>query len=504
MKKLNIVGYVESAYSMKRSITLLALMASLGAGASHALAQTPAASPATPAPAVPLVTQNAAGAQQFTLSNGMSLIVQPDKRAPTAVHMVWVRVGSMDEVDGRSGLAHVLEHMMFKGTPTVPPGDFSRKVAALGGQDNAFTNRDYTGYYQQIPANKLEEVMRLESDRFANNQWPDSEFKKEIEVIKEERRMRTDDNPRSSLMEQLNAATWVASPYHRPVVGWMGDLDSMQAQDARDFHKAWYVPENAVVVIAGDVDVDQVRQLAEKYYGSIPKQALPERKPRPEPLQKGVRRVDYKAPAEQAYVLMSFKVPDLRNLSQPTASDKDAMALMMLSSVLSGYDGARLDRRLTQGPGRVADAAFSGASVVARGPSTFMLGGVPSQGKTAKDVEAALRAEVARVAKEGVSDTELARVRTQWQASTVYERDSVFGQANDLGSNWVLGLPLNANDQLLAMLKTVTAAQVKDVAARYFGDDQLTVATLVPQPLTDADRAAQKRSATQSKDGAMH
>ncbi len=496
MKKLNIVGYVESAYSMKRFFTLLAVMASLGSGASLALATSP--------PPVPVITQNAAGAQQFTLSNGMTLIVQPDKRAPTAVHMVWVRVGSMDEVDGRSGLAHVLEHMMFKGTPTVPPGDFSRKVAALGGQENAFTNRDYTGYYQQIPAGKLEDVMRLESDRFANNQWPDSEFKKEIEVIKEERRMRTDDNPRSSLMEQLNAATWQASPYHRPVVGWMGDLDSMQPDDARDFHKAWYVPENAAVVIAGDVDVEKVRQLAEKYYGSIPKQALPERKPRPEPLQKGMRRVDFKAPAEQAYVLMSFKVPDLRNIVAPQAGDKDAMALLMLSSVLSGYDGARLDRRLTQGPARVADAAFSGASVVARGPSTFMLGGVPSQGKTAKEVEDALRAEVARVAKDGVSEAELARVRTQWQASTVYERDSVFGQANDLGSNWVLGLPLDSNDRLLALLKTVTPAQVKDVAARYFGDDQMTVATLLPQPLTDADRAAQKRSAGQGKDGAVH
>ena len=500
MKKLNIVGYVESAYSMKRSILSLALMASLGAGASLALAADPAAS--VPAPAA--VTQNAAGAQQFTLSNGMTLIVQPDKRAPTAVHMVWVRVGSMDEVDGRSGLAHVLEHMMFKGSKTVPPGDFSRKVAALGGQENAFTNRDYTGYYQQIPANRLEDVMRLESDRFANNFWPDSEFKKEIEVIKEERRMRTDDNPRAGLMEQLNAATWVASPYHRPVVGWMGDLDSMQPDDARQFHQAWYVPENAVVVIAGDVDVAKVRQLAEKYYGSIEKRALPERKPRPEPLQKGMRRIEYKAPAEQAYVLMNFKVPDLHNLVEPQASDKDAMALMMLSQVLSGYDGARLDRRLTQGPGRVADAAFSGASVVARGPSTFMLGGVPSQGKTAKDVEAALRAEVARIAKDGVSETELARVRTQWQASTVYERDSVFGQANDLGSNWVLGLPLDTNDRLLALLKTVTTAQVQDVAKRYFGDDQLTVATLVPQPLTDADRAAQKRSAAQGKDGAVH
>ena len=493
---------------MKHALTLLGLMACMGTGAALAA---PDASSSSPSSLLQTVASQAAGgqrsataAQQFTLKNGMQLIVQPDRRAPTAVHMVWVRVGAIDEVDGTSGVAHALEHMMFKGSRKVAPGEFSRRVAALGGQENAFTSRDYTGYYQQIPSSRLEEVMKLESDRFANNHWPDSEFKKEIEVIKEERRMRTDDNPRASLMEQLNAATWQASPYHRPVIGWMGDLDSMHPDDARAFHKAWYVPENAVVVVAGDVEVEKVRALAEKYYGSIPSRALPERKPRPEPLQKGERRLDYKAPAEQAYVVMSFKVPDLRNLVEPKDSDKDAMALLMLGSVLSGYDGARLDRQLTQGANRVADATFSGASVVNRGPSTFLLGGVPSQGKTAKEVETALRAEVARVAKDGVGEAELERVRTQWQASTVYERDSVFGQANDLGSNWVLGLPLDANDKLLALMKTVTAAQVQSVAARYFGDDQMTVATLVPQPLTDADRAAQKRSGAATKDGAVH
>ena len=230
---------------------------------------------------------SSSGAQQFQLANGMQLIVQPDRRAPTAMHMVWVRVGSMDEVDGTSGVAHVLEHMMFKGTKTVPPGDFSRRVAALGGQENAFTSRDYTGYYQQIPSHRLEEVMRLEADRFAHNQWPDAEFRKEIEVVKEERRMRTEDQPRALLWEQLGAAAFVASPYRRPVVGWMSDLDAMTPDDVRQFHHRWYVPGNATVVVAGDVDVAKVRALAEKIYGSIPARAVPERKPRTEPAQRG-------------------------------------------------------------------------------------------------------------------------------------------------------------------------------------------------------------------------
>ena len=181
-----------------------------------------------------------------------TLIVKPDHRAPTAVHMLWLRVGAMDEVDGTSGVAHVLEHMMFKGTPDVKPGEFSRRVAAMGGRENAFTSRDYTGYFQQIPANRLEDVMKLEADRFGRNQWADEEFVKELEVVKEERRLRTEDNPRALLYENLNASAFHASPYRRPVVGWMSDLDAMTPGDARAFWQRWYVPANAAVVVAGD------------------------------------------------------------------------------------------------------------------------------------------------------------------------------------------------------------------------------------------------------------
>ena len=475
LKKLNIGGFVESLHSMKHATPLLALWACLVAGA--ALAQ-PARAPATPAAA-----QAAAGPQQFQLSNGMQLIVQPDRRAPTAVHMVWVRVGSMDEVDGTSGVAHVLEHMMFKGSRSVPPGEFSRRVAALGGQENAFTSLDYTGYYQQIPAHRLEDVMRLEADRFAHNEWPDAEFRKEIEVVKEERRLRTEDQPRALLWEQLSAAAFTASPYRRPIVGWMSDLDAMTPEDVRQFHRQWYVPGNAAVVVAGDVDVAQVRALAEKYYGSIPTRALPTRKPRAEPPQRGLRRIEVKAPAEQAYVVLACRVPALTAVDAPSAEDRDALALIVLSAVLSGYDGARLERALTQGAQRVADSADSGASVMGRGPAQFVLTGVPAQGKTARQVEDALRAELARVARDGVSAAELERVKTQWIAAKVYERDSVMRQAQSLGQHWVQGWPLDAEDRLLAQLRTVTPQQVQAVAQRYFGDDQLTVATLLPQPL---------------------
>jgi len=428
--------------------------------------------------------------QSYTLPNGMQLIVKPDRRAPTAVHMLWVRVGSMDEVDGTSGVAHALEHMMFKGSKTMPAGAFSRQVAALGGQENAFTHYDYTGYYQQIPANRLAEVMQLEADRFAHNHWPDEEFAKEIEVVKEERRMRTEDQPRAALFEQLMAATFIASPYHRPVVGWMNDLNAMTPDDVRQFHRQWYMPRNAAIVVAGDVEPDAVYALAKKTYGTIPDRPVPVRKPRLEPEQKGLRRISYKAPAEQAYVALAFRVPRLARLEDMQDSDRDALALLVLSAVLSGYDGARLERALIQGSEdeqgnrtRIADSADSTAWITGRGPALFLLSGVPAEGKTAAQVELALRAEITRIAREGIEAQELARVKAQWAASTIYARDSLHAQASDLGHNWALELPLDADDRLLQLLRTVTSEQVQAVAARYFGDDQLTIATLLPQPL---------------------
>ena len=478
MKKLNIGGFLESHHSMKhlmpyfsrhlfRCTCGLVLLLVSFAG----FAQTAASD---------------SKATQFTLPNGLTVIIKPDRRAPTAVHMLWVRVGSMDEVDGTTGVAHLLEHMMFKGTPKVPLGEFSRRVAALGGRENAFTSKDYTGYYQQIPSKKLEEVMKLEADRFGNSQWSDAEFVKELEVVKEERRMRTEDDPRALMEEAHAAAVFVASPYRRPIVGWMNDLDAMTPNDAREFFKRWYVPANAAVVIAGDVDVAQASAWVKKYYGPIPARAVPARKPRVESEQTGLRRIDFKAPAEQSVVSLAFKVPSLQKLGQ--ADEKlpepqtDALALTVLSAVLDGYSGARLDRALMQGPERVADSASSYNGLWGRGPQLFMLEGVPSEGKTPEQVETALRAQITRIGKDGVSEAELNRVKTQWIASEVYKKDSVVSQANTLGVQWIQGQPLDADERLIARLRTVTPEQVQAVAKKYFGDDQLTVAILRPQP----------------------
>ena len=447
------------------------------------LAPSPSFAQAAPAPRV----------EQFQLSNGFTVIVKPDRRAPTAVQMVWVRAGSMDEVDGWTGIAHLLEHMLFKGTKNLKAGEFSQRVAQIGGRENAFTSRDATGYFQQIPAGKLEEVMKLEADRFANNVWADDEFKRELEVVKEERRWRTEDQPRSLMWEALNATVWQASPYRRPIVGWMSDLESMKPQDARDFYRRWYVPANAVLVVVGDVDPQKVRQLAQRYYGSIPARPVPERKPRTEPEQSGIRRMEFKAPADQAYVALAFKVPQFSSFERTPEND-DALALTVLSAVLDGYSGARLERALTQGPDRVADSAGSSNGLWGRGPQIFVLDAVPAKGKTPEQAEAALRAEVAKIAREGVTEAELERVKTQWVASQVYRLDSLMNQAQELGSQWIMGMPVDAQERLIQRLRGVTAEQVKSVAARYFGDDQLTVGILRPQPL-DPNRKPRQRPA---------
>lgn len=473
---------------MKRTVfpfAALRLAALATCLASPALATTPSAtSPAAPTQAA-AVQQPVA--QQFTLANGMTLIVRPDRRAPTVAHMLWVRVGSIDEVDGTSGVAHVLEHMMFKGTPDMAPGEFSRRVAALGGRDNAFTSRDATAYHQQVPSSQLEAVMRLEADRFARNQWADEEFIREIAVVKEERRQRTEESPRALMFEAFNAMVFTASPYRRPIIGWMSDLEAMTPADVRDFYQRWYSPANAAVVIAGDVDVEQVRALAERIYGTIPARAVPPRKPREEPEQTGPRRFEYRAAVDQALVAMAWKVPKWTGSAAASdQTEQDALALTVLAAVLSGYDGARLERALVQGSGtggkRIADAASASYGLMGRGPQLFSLSAVPARGVTPEMAAAALRSEVERIARDGINEAELRRVKTQWTASEIYELDSVFNQARELGSYWVNGMPIDTGDRLMQALKGVTAAQVQSVAQRYFQDDQRTTGVLVPDP----------------------
>ncbi|HVL75440.1 MAG TPA: pitrilysin family protein [Noviherbaspirillum sp.] len=422
---------------------------------------------------------------EFTLANGMKLIVREDRRAPTVAHMIWYRTGSIDEQSGVTGVAHVLEHMMFKGTKTLAPGEFSQRVAALGGRENAFTSKDYTAYFQQIEKSRLEQVMALEADRMVNLVFDPEEFAREIRVVMEERRWRTDDQPLGLVHEALNATAYMAHPYRHPIVGWMSDLQSMTVDDARAWYEHWYAPNNAVMVVVGDVDAGEVRALAEKHFGAIPRRPVPVTRPQHEPEQRGIKRVTVKAPAENPYVALAFKAPTLRDVEK----DEEVHALDVLAAILDGYDNARLPARLVR-TDRVANSVGAGYSNISRGPSLFVLNGTPAAGTTTAQLEKLLRAEVARVAKEGVSEQELQRVKAQLIAGQVYKRDSIFGQAMEIGIMEMSGLSYRDIDRIIEKLREVTAEQVQAVARKYFHDDNLTVATLVPLPLTEKKEPA--------------
>ena len=434
----------------------------------------------------------AAKVHEYVLGNGMTLWVKPDHRSPTVTHMIWLRVGSRDEVDGASGIAHMLEHMMFRGTPTIPGGEFARKVDELGGNNNAFTSNDMTAYFEQIPAKALPEVMRMNADRFVNLSLNEADFIKEMAVVKEERRMRTDERPRSQLWERLMAAAYMADPYHRPIIGWMNDLDEMTITDVKEFYRRWYRPDNAAIIIVGDIEPSAAFALAQQTYGKIPAPQTPLQlsKPRVEPAQQGIRRIEHKAPASQSYIMMAYKVPGLTAKKQDPQEVQDVYALTLLAAVLDGTPSSRLPRNLVQGEGgkRIADSVGAGYGLSARGPLMFMLMGVPAQGYTPEELEQALRNEIKKIAENGVEEKELQRIKTQWVASQIYAKDSLMAQAQDLGGNWILNMPPDATDALIEKLRQVTPQQVQSAAQRYFGDDQLTVGILRAQPLPEGEQ----------------
>jgi zinc protease len=421
---------------------------------------------------------------EHKLGNGMRVIVKADRRAPVAVMMLLYRVGSVDEVNGVTGVAHVLEHMMFKGTPNAPAGEYSRAIAGTGGRDNAFTSNDYTGYFATLQKSHLELALRLEADRMANLILSPDEFAKEIKVVMEERRLRTDDRPRSQVYEQLMATALTAHPYRNPIIGWMNDLENLRVEDTRDFYQRWYAPNNATLIVVGDVDPDDVVALATKYFGAIPARELPQRKPQDEPPQLGVKRVTVKAPAELPYVLMAFRTPALRDAER----DWEPYALEMLAAVLDGNEAARLNRTLVREE-RIASSADASYDSIARGPGFFFLGATPTPGRSARDVEQALRREMAKVIEKGVSKEELDRIKAQAIAAHVFQRDSMFYQARQIASLESAGISHRTLDLQLAKLREVTPEQVQEVARKYFQEDALTIATLDPQPLEGARRA---------------
>jgi zinc protease len=415
---------------------------------------------------------------EYRLDNGMKVIVKEDHRAPVVVSQVWYKVGSSYEPDGVTGISHVLEHMMFKGTEKFGPGEFSRIIAALGGNENAFTSRDYTAYFETLAVEHLERALELEADRMRNVRLDPAEFAKEIEVVKEERRLRTEDKPSGKVFEQFNAVAWRSSPYRNPVIGWMNDLEHMTVDDLANWYRRWYAPNNATLVVVGDVRPEAVREMAERHFGPLETSEIPPLKPAAEPKQVGETRIEVKVPAKQPYLLMGYKTPIVGQSEEPW----EPYALYVLSSVLDGGDSARLSRQLVRGSGIAASAGTEYGSY-ARLPGMFLLSGTPTDGHSVAEVEQGLRDQVAALRHQLIDEKELKRVVTLAVASKVYQADSLFYQAMEIGVLETVGLDWRLIESEIEAIKSVTPEQVRTVARRYLIDENLTVATLKPLPM---------------------
>jgi zinc protease len=426
-------------------------------------------------------TYASAEIQEFSLKNGLKVIVQEDHRAPVVVSQVWYRAGALDEVNGKTGVAHLLEHMMFKGTKKVKAGHFSRIVAAAGGKENAFTGQDFTCYFQQLEKSNLSLSFKLEADRMANLVITDEEFAKEIKVVMEERRWRTEDKPQSKVNEQFQAIAFRAHPYSRPVVGHMNDLENMTADDAREWYKNWYAPNNATIVVVGDVKTQEVLKLAKQYFGNLKAKKLPARKPQAEPAQIGERRAIVKAPGKLPYLAMGFHAPTISD--KATEQGWEPYALDVLAGVLSGNDSARLNQKLVRETSLAVDVG-AGYDSTSRGrESLFELVGTSAEGKTVAELEAALIAEIEKIKTGGVTQQELDRVKAAVIASDVYQRDSMFYQAMQIGQLETMGYSWRLLDEYPEKLKAVTSEQIQAVAKKYLVKENMTIVTLDPQPI---------------------
>jgi zinc protease len=415
---------------------------------------------------------------EFSLDNGLKVVVREDHRAPVVVSQLWYKVGSSYEQPGNTGLSHTLEHMMFKGSRTLGPGEASRILRELGAEENAFTSDDYTAYYQVLARDRLGVAFELEADRLASLQLPADEFAREIEVIKEERRLRTDDKPGALAYERFKAMAYPASGYHIPTIGWMADLERMQVDELRRWYQRWYAPNNATLVVVGDVTRDEVERLAKRHFGPIPaRELIPAKQPQ-ELAEPGERRLTLHLKTQLPSLLMGFNVPSLSTSANP----REIHALRLIAALLDGGYSARLPARLERGAELVAGAS-AWYNAYSRGDSLFVLSATPNVQKqrSLAQVEAGLWAELEALKQTPPSAAELQRVRAQVIAGLVYERDSITSQATTIGTLETVGLSWRLMDRELADLEAVTADDIRNAARTYFTRTRLSVAHVLPE-----------------------
>jgi zinc protease len=417
------------------------------------------------------------GIQQFTLDNGLKILVKEDHRAPVAVVMLWYKVGSADDPAGMTGISHVLEHLMFKGTPDYPRGVFSKTIAGIGGQDNAFTSNDYTAYFEKIAAEHLPTSIQLEADRMQHLLLDTEEFTKEMNVIQEERRLRTEDNPQALTFERFLATAHLAAPYQHPVIGWMTDIKHLAIHDVRAWYQRFYAPNQATLVVVGDVVPANVYKLANHAFGSLEKRPGRTDKPQKEPPALGKKTVDVHGRAEIPLLMRGYTVPSVKSARKTHALDP--YALELIAGLLDAGDNARLQRHLVRGTQHASSVGVN-YNLYTRYDTQFILYAAPAQSLPLALLEKDMDQEIDRLKTERVADAELQRVKTQLIAQKIFERDSIFGQAMELGLLETIGLHWQTVDQYETRLRQVTPAQIQAAANLYFQERRQTDAHLIP------------------------
>lgn len=416
--------------------------------------------------------------ETFTLDNGMEVVVVTNRSAPVVSHMVWYRVGAADEPPGKSGIAHFLEHLMFKGTPTVPDGAFSATIARNGGQDNAFTSWDFTAYFQNVAVDRLPMVMELEADRMTNLVLSEEDVETERAVILEERRQRIDNSPSGRLSEQMFAALFQNHPYGTPIIGWAHEIVGLERQDALDFYQDWYAPNNAVLVVTGDIDAEELRPLAEQFYGVIPARPVPARFRPSEPEQSAERRVILRDPqVQQADWRRFYLAPSYAD----DPGDVDSYALQVLNEVLGAGGTSRLyralviDQRLAVGAG----TAYSGGDLDQTVFAAFI---TPRPGADLDAVEAAFEAEIERLLTDGLTEEELEPAKERLVIGSVFARDSLMAPARTFGAALAVGRTAADVEAWTDRIAAVTADEVVNAARAVLRRDRSVTGLLLPEP----------------------
>jgi zinc protease len=427
--------------------------------------------------ASPPVTAAVFNPETFTLANGLEVVVIPNHRLPVVTHMVWYKVGAADETPGESGLAHFLEHLMFKGTKKMAPQEFSKIVAKNGGQDNAFTTQDYTAYHESVARDRLELVMRMEADRMANLQLSDAVVLPEREVVREERRTRIDNDPAAVLAEEMDATTYMNLPYHRPVIGWDHEIQKLSTRNALAFYRRHYAPNNAVLVVAGDVTAKELRPLAEKYFGPVARREVPARSRPQEPPHRAEKRVALKdARVKQPEWIRNYLAP-----SYNEGATENVYALQVLAEILGGSTSSRLYRALAvEGKLAAGVAAYYDAAKIDLGE--FTIEATPQPGIELARVEAAIDAEIAKLLQSGVTADEVARAKKSMVAEATYARDSMATAARLFGVALATGGTIDRVESWPDKIAAVTPEQVTVAASAVLIRTNATTGELLPEP----------------------